>query len=49
MEKKVRKKEELEDLARKLIDQLRKEDLPMWQAKEVFTRAQAQLEWETLK
>lgn len=42
-------KEELEDLARKLVDQLRKESLPLWQAKEVLTRAKNQLDWEVLK
>lgn len=49
MADKQKRKEELKELARKVIDMLRPEELPMWQVREVLRYAANQLEDEELK
>lgn len=39
----------LNSLAHKMIDQLRSQELPIWQAKSVLQEAIRLLDWETLK
>lgn len=41
--------DELDTLAEKIIELLRPEQLPLWQAKDVLTRAKNMLDWEPLK
>lgn len=49
MDKEHKSKEYLKELAARVVDSLRPEGLPLWQAKEVLTYAKAQLDWEPLK
>lgn len=41
-------KAELEGLAQKVIDMLRRESLPIWQVREVLSLAREQLDWVVL-
>lgn len=40
---------ELEEIAGRVIKQLRAEGLPIWQVKEVLGLAESALDWEVLK
>lgn len=49
MEGNVKSKEELKDLARKVVNSLRPEGLQFWQVKEVLSIALSQLDKEALE
>ena len=49
MPEELKSKAELAAIAEKVVESVRKENLLIWQAKEVLTRAMKLIEWELFK